>query len=887
MAISVGDKLDSPATSYTRYDDKDASILYTGNIVNSGGTSFYQTTGTSLQGVGDTSTFTFTGSKIVVGVYCDSGAPFNVTLDGIDRGTYKAYSDSNNMVIVGFVDEALDYGEHTIVLTALSYAEHGGDRQRVIIDYFDVGEPVKVGEHLPEPEYGWKRYDDSDGAVAKRGTWTYYNALAGTYNGGYQYSFDGSLSFKFYGDRVRLIAAIGENSSDSISVTIDSETVSINEQSSSTQVQRLVFEKIFDAVGYHTVTMSNINTAKNYNIDAIDINSWGRLMHPLEVEKVSDLGVGMRIRAHYRAQSGLVGRFSGLGKETGPFISPALGATSDVDGDFYFILTEVGKTRRLLADRNIHTSVPWDTLNRAGLAFGNEIDFTVIPAHTAETSDMGRAFANGYYTGAYAYEPWKAFDYRSKSSVGDLRWAVEGTTGYLGYQFNEPKAIGSYSLMTINDVGVVDWLTSSPRDWAFEGSSDGTNWSVLHEVSGMTNWISRNLYTFHFENSVAYSQYRINVKVNNGGSYITIMEMNMSESTKQKFIIRLPRGNGLNATDLSMSEWDKWVAQSDLGGTITPGDNAVWNWSTIYSLTSAAVTTAAGSRYMRGKSSASTSSAIASNTTSYLGGFRPVLEIIGQGAFIGFLFRFNEGYMKYNGASWELVSQEMPDENTFIDNAHTSISFLDRSTGGASAIDSLPEEFEIVSLTFESELQGRRFNSKTVPPAQIVPPSGDISIQGISHILGFEVDVTSEGSSRILYAVSVDRGATWHSYKSGSFTPLTLDAEGIAANGMTTGELQLIPENKWTEFAGDSDTFRLAYYMEVDSSTDAVMIDELRMNYRMDGGWESPAQGVDYDYHYPTNESLSIQVYSSGDYKVNYYRNQEEVEKPLWEEFDL
>jgi hypothetical protein len=887
--VAIGDVNTQPLETYTRYDDKDPSIVYSGTPVSSGGTSFYLGTGTSMTKAGDTMTFTFTGSKIIVGVYGDSGAKFNVKIDGVDRGNYSAYGFGFNKTVVGFVDEKLEYGQHTIVVTALDYTVYGGTSQRVIIDYIDVGRPVTTGDRLTQPEEGWRRYDDSHALIKKEGSWTYYTALSESYNGGYQYSASGTIKFRFYGDRIRIIAAKGSGSSDSVLVDVDGETVSIDMYNSTAIPQRIVFEKIFDKKDFHNITLQNLNTQKNYGIDAIDINSDGRLYHEHEVDRVSDLVVGKRIRAHYRATTGLVGTFSGLGKETGDFINPAPTSTTNVDGDFYFILTEIGKTRKLVADRNIQVGTSWDTINKSGFVFGNDVDFVSIPPHTGETSSVGRAFANGYFTGAYPYYPWKAFDYKDRDSGGDLRWAVEGTSGYLGYEFNDPKAISSYSLMTFNDVTVTDWSTGMPKDWTFEGSDDGDNWSVLHTVTGMTNWVTRSRFTFRFDNKIPYKFYRINISSNNGGNYITIMEFNMSEYTSNNFTMRLLNGSSANSSALENSEWDRWIVNSDLAGTITPGDNNVWNWNKIWSLTSETqVTTTVTRRTVRGYDSVAGRSSIESNeVVTVNSGFRPVLEIVGQGAYLGHLFYFNGGYMRFEGSEWKLVSQELPDEDTFISNSHSSLSFLDRTTGNPIPLDTLPEDFEVVSIVYEGDLTGRSFSSKVVPPAQLIPASGDISIQGISHVTGFQVDATYEGSSRVLYVVSIDKGETWYSFKDGKFFEIQYSEEEISSKGMTTGELQTVTESQWRELIGESSTMRLAYYLETDSSTENVMVDELRLLYRMDGGWESPAQGEDYDYHYPTNEQLVIQVYSSGDYKVNYYNNQEEIEKPLWEEFDL
>ena len=53
-------------------------------------------------------------------------------------------------------------------------------------------------------------------------------------------------------------------------------------------------------------------------------------------------------------------------------------------------------------------------------------------------------------------------------------------------------------------------------------------------------------------------------------------------------VVRLPSG-GISATDKD-NEWDKIIVESTLGGTITPGDNAIWNWNKLSSTCSSRLT---------------------------------------------------------------------------------------------------------------------------------------------------------------------------------------------------------------------------------------------------------------------------------------------------------
>lgn len=97
--------------------------------------------------------------------------------------------------------------------------------------------------------------------------------------------------------------------------------------------------------------------------------------------------------------------------------------------------------------------------------------------------------------------------------------------------------------------------------------------------------------------------------------------------------IRLMTG-GTSETDKN-NDWDKYIVQSDLGGTITPGDNAIWNWNVtnLRSWTSTPYTDGV-KRIMRGNGTSGSAPAGISAywpTDSTLSdaarGFRPVAEI--------------------------------------------------------------------------------------------------------------------------------------------------------------------------------------------------------------------------------------------------------------------
>lgn len=402
-------------------------------------------------------------------------------------------------------------------------------------------------------------------------------------------------------------------------------------------------------------------------------------LHPDEVTDPFDLAVGKRIRCNYKSSPGQLGMFSGLGQETKDFIPSESSAAPD--GDFYFICVDRDHLGRwkLIADRNIQHSISWDTLNNGGVASGRgvPIKFSAIPALSSDTGENGKVISSGYYHGAYPYYAWKAFD-KDNSNNQSSRWAISGRTGYIGYEFNEPITINSYSLMTINSTGVSDWKTGMPKKWDFEASNDGADWIVLDSRANITDWLSHIEMRFTFNNKNEYKMYRLNIKENNGSSYTTIFEIEMYERKNWSSSIRLLTG-GISSSDKD-NEWDKYIVNSTLNNTIIAGDNNVWNWNVaVNTWTSTTISGTPANRVVRGYTNdisnyGSNPSGITAATTPK--GFRPVLLLnaIVNKSFI----LFNGEYKKWNDTLWETISTTLPSEDIFINEGMDDLSVLDR-----------------------------------------------------------------------------------------------------------------------------------------------------------------------------------------------------------------
>lgn len=324
------------------------------------------------------------------------------------------------------------------------------------------------------------------------------------------------------------------------------------------------------------------------------------------------------------------------------------------------------------------------------------------------------------------------------------------------------------------------------------------------------------------------------------------------------FNCRLLTG-GISSTDKD-NEWDEYIVRSNLKGSIVAGDNYVWNWNGIYSWTSSTKETTAAQRVNRGYTVTGYTWDV-TDLVAVTRGFRPVLEI--EASLLNRVFIFsNENYMRWNDATknWDVISDTLPTKQQFIDKGMDTIPDW-------SALSQLTGEIEIVTWTEEENAQ-RDIEMIAIPQDQIVLPTKDINIRSVENIDSFTLRVMQEGQGVIKTAVSFDSGITWYTRSSGMWVEMGLN--NIKTEGMTPVVLNAITSSEWAALRGTSSTVRFAYYLSVEEVTDLATVNDLVSQMDMKGTWRKAVHGTDYDYEYPNNDQLTVTIYQSGDYKINY-----------------
>lgn len=137
------------------------------------------------------------------------------------------------------------------------------------------------------------------------------------------------------------------------------------------------------------------------------------------------------------------------------------------------------------------------------------------------------------------YQAWKAFNGTTADAYD--AWINSGSanpTGWLQYKFNTTRILAKYGVVVRNDAN-----RGNPKNWTFEGSNNGTSWTILDTQAEIVNWSLNTPKYFTIKNPASFTYYRINITaITNVGAapYISIGELTFFEvENSEPFFIRL------------------------------------------------------------------------------------------------------------------------------------------------------------------------------------------------------------------------------------------------------------------------------------------------------------------------------------------------------------
>ncbi|GED68094.1 hypothetical protein BRE01_17960 [Brevibacillus reuszeri] len=427
---------------------------------------------------------------------------------------------------------------------------------------------ANIGQALNNPEAGWKRIDNTHRAITYTGTW---NTESGDWNYGgsaaYSSTAGSKLSFRFYGDKLRIIGGMYTGRTTATTVRIDGilqGTINENNNSTNGVSRALVFEKTGLSREGHLCEITVVGSGM-FLFDAIDVDTVstlatyfpktvGRLRSSIETMEDGDF-------IPFRIDVDTVWTYT-LNDTSVPEV-PLTGLSNTAGQKGFLFLIRVSKGI-LVADRVGVTGVSWDSLNIGNLIQGKYANTgNLVPVLTSNTNGSVVISASSIYQPTQ--DAYKAFD---RVLQGDTsRWLSKiGFPQWLQVDLGTAKVTTTYTIIASQ------YLAASPKAWTFEGSNDSTKWDVLDTVRGQIGWdATKRIY--RFENRTPYRYYRILITENNGyqGNYgIEITEM---ELLYEQGVIRSLTGgvgfadaNGnLSATNKGLgawppnNEWDRYI----------------------------------------------------------------------------------------------------------------------------------------------------------------------------------------------------------------------------------------------------------------------------------------------------------------------------------------
>lgn len=158
-----------------------------------------------------------------------------------------------------------------------------------------------------------------------------------------------------------------------------------------------------------------------------------------------------------------------------------------------------------------------------------------VPVMTSNTAPTGVAAASNEASASFA--AWKAFD---GINTGTDEWSTSGAaSGTLSYDLGSgnAKVITYYAIM-----GVAQGETGvglGPKTWTFEGSNNGSSWTVLDTETAVPNWAQGEERTYSTTNTTSYRYYRLNITLNQGHVNLTVADFQLLNSTSNVNLLQL------------------------------------------------------------------------------------------------------------------------------------------------------------------------------------------------------------------------------------------------------------------------------------------------------------------------------------------------------------
>lgn len=848
LVTTQGSKLTAPETGWQRYNDTTPSITYTGTWSTGSNTSYYGGTQYGSQASGSAATFKFKGTKlrIISSRYNDNASSIPIVIDGVSY-TYDQYENITTIKTQIVLFEKLDLadGVHTVTIT------NPAGSKWISLDAVDIDDTGYLIGVVSKPytaaETGWQRYDDTAPNIVYTGTWT-KSSTSGCYNSTESYTNKSgdTIKFSFVGTRLRIIGNKYDGNVNT-PITVDGVAYTYSASNATLIRQALLFELTDLQYGKHDVVLTSPGTTY-LELDAIDIDSSGKLV-PIIGSQLSTPETGWK---RYEETNQLL---TYTGTWTNASTTGSSGGTnlfSSAVGDsvkFTGLITRLRIIGAVSPNRpdGMHAEVYVDGVNlgqynsyaatSAGGILVFEYDFGYQAKRSVEIRNIVGVYVNidaiDMATADRLIDPNEVFD------VSQLKVGKKIRCNYVAATSGKVGAFNYMGAETGSLIPVASSATPSGDFYWICVDYDRNGGPILiadRNIQSTITWDTLNAAGWVF------------------GSPITLTPA-ISGCTP---IIRLPRGTVAGETT---DEWDIYVVSSTLDGTITPGADSTWHWSGVYSWTSTGIATNT-SRSVRGNTLVTTASSLATTAT---GGFRPVITLqFGIGGGAKHLIQDGTDIKKYDANGWTTVGQAPVTESMFTANGMTDLSVITDAT--LALLSSTTPQI----LTYKATVPYETL--RAIPKPKLVLASGDITMSAWASVTAGTVTTSLVNTGVVGLITSVDGGKTWKAWNGTAWVTVDVTSlSAVKAAAMTPAVFNAITAAQWKTLLGDTPaTIRFGYYLEQADTLSNAATDLLTLTVTMTGEWGSGTLSTDFSYYYADNETLTVKVFTNGDFKVNY-----------------
>ncbi|WP_242977111.1 signal peptidase II [Clostridium botulinum] len=163
-------------------------------------------------------------------------------------------------------------------------------------------------------------------------------------------------------------------------------------------------------------------------------------------------------------------------------------------------------------------------------------------------------------------------------------------------------------------------------------------------------------------------------------------------------------------------------------------------------------------------------------------------------------------------------------------------------------------------------------NLKTIaiPYDRLLIPINNLNLSNVRNIDCFKIEALGN-NFRIV--CSVDDGTTWKTFKNQSWENIDLEIESIKEKGIPIEVFNSINSLFWNELI-TANKIRFAYLFSMDNIQNIEEIDKLTFQYDKNGSWIQ-CNCNEFKATYVSNSLLKVDLYFSGDVKINYGTNSE------------